>query len=65
MNRDQFLQRAQRNPMPDAQASEERASAPGPNHRQQAQRSADLLDEELARLANLYSPTDLVNRGAQ
>ena len=65
MNRDQFLQRLQRASSSDAQESDEAAPASRQNHRQQVQRSEDRLDEELAKLADLYSPTDLVNRGAQ
>lgn len=65
MNHDQFLQRVQRASSSDAHESDEPASASRQNYRQQAQRSEDRLDEELAKLANLYSPPDLVNTGAQ
>jgi hypothetical protein len=65
MNRDRFLQRGQQTSPSDANESVEPASASRQDHRQQAQQSADRLDQELARLADLYSPPDLVNRGAQ
>ena len=65
MNRDRFLQREQQTSSSEAHESVEPASASRQNHRQQAQQSEDRLDEDLARLASLYSPTDLVNRGAQ
>jgi hypothetical protein len=70
MNRDQFLQRVQQASSSDAQESDEQLSdeaapASRQNHRQQVQRSEDRLDEELAKLADLYSPPDLVNTGAQ
>ena len=65
MNRERFLQRVPRTSSSDTHESVEAVSTSRQNPRQQAQQSEDRLDQELSRLAGLYSPPDLVNRGAQ
>lgn len=65
MNRDQFLQRVQPASTSAAHESDETVPDSRQNHRQQAQRSEDRLNEDLVELARLYGPSDIVNIGAQ